>query len=39
MSVVKRRDSAHPSPPPLSRSAGEGRFVVQMIVNHLHEDQ
>jgi hypothetical protein len=39
MSVVKLPDSAYPSPPPLSRGAGEGRFVVQMIVNQLHEDQ
>ncbi|MCI3951073.1 MAG: hypothetical protein K0R53_570 [Burkholderiales bacterium] len=26
-------------PSPLSRSADEGSFVVQMIVDHLHEDQ
>ena len=31
--------AALPSPPPLSRIAGEGRFVVQTVVNHLHEDQ
>lgn len=30
-------DDAHPSPPP--RAAGEGGFVVQMVVNHLHEGQ
>jgi len=39
MSVVKMPACAHPSPPPLSRGAGEGRFVVQMIANQLHEDQ
>ena len=27
------------SPSPLCRSADEGSVVVQMIVNHLHEDQ
>ena len=32
-------DAALPSPPPLSRAAGEGRFVVQMVVNYLHECQ
>lgn len=37
--VVKMIGDALPSPPPLSRSTGEGRFVVQTIVNHLHEDQ
>ncbi len=37
-SIVKTIDDALPSPPPLSRSAGEGRFAVQMVVNHLHED-
>ncbi|MCI3952586.1 MAG: hypothetical protein K0R53_2084 [Burkholderiales bacterium] len=31
-------DAALPSPPPLSRIASEGRFVVQMVVNYLHED-
>jgi hypothetical protein len=38
MSIVKMLDDAHPSPPPLSRVAGEGGFVVQMVVNHLHEE-
>ena len=32
-------DNALPSPPPLSRSAGEGRFVAQMVINHVHENQ
>ena len=32
-------DAALPSPPPLSRVTGEGRFVVQMVGNHLHENQ
>ena len=32
-------EAALPSPPPLSRVAGEGRFVVQRVVNHLHENQ
>ena len=37
MSIVKMPDDAHPSPPPLSRAASEGGFVVQMVLNHLHE--
>ena len=30
-------DDALPSPPPLSRVASEGGFVVHMVVNHMHE--
>ena len=39
-SDARRRVREFPAhPPPLSRGAGEGRFEVQMVGNHLHEDQ